>query len=229
MGRLSASSTISRSSPAMSIRISLRLGRYRRIMPFLFSLLPRRRLEYGSAKYVAMPSPSRSLSWWANSVPLSCVTPPRAPAGSGENIASCAPTLSPAVLPGTIPAMRNLVFLSTSVCRLHPAPITPSASQWPKPLRSPASGGRSEMGTRPGIGKRDVLPPPRLRRLLWPRGRARPAFTAMAVGVDPTVDGLRSHAHGGVVGEQDAQPAADGQQRPAATQPFGHPRPQAFA
>ena len=69
--------------------------------------------------------------------------------------------------------MRNLVFLSTSVCRLHPAPITPSASQWPKPLRSPASGGHSEMGTRPGIGKRDVLPPPRLRRLPWPRGRQR--------------------------------------------------------
>ena len=57
----------------------------------------------------------------------------------------------------------------------------------------------------------------------------RPAFTAMAVGVDPTVDGLRAHAHGGVVGEQDAQPAADGRRRPAATQPFGHPRPQAFA
>ena len=69
--------------------------------------------------------------------------------------------------------MRNLVFLSTSVCGSHPAPITPSASQWPKPLRSPASGGRSEMGTRPGIGKRDVLPPSRLRRLLWPRGRQR--------------------------------------------------------
>ena len=52
---------------------------------------------------------------------------------------------------------------------------------------------------------------------------------ASTVGVDPTVDGLRAHAHGGVVGEQDAQPAADGQRRPAATQPFGHPRPQAFA
>ena len=69
--------------------------------------------------------------------------------------------------------MRNLVFLSTSVCGLHPAPIAPSASQWPKPLRSPASGGRSGMGARPGIGKRDVLPPPRPRRLLWPRGRQR--------------------------------------------------------
>ena len=85
MGRLSASSTISRSSPAMSIRISLRSGGYRRIMPFLFSLLPRRRLEYGSAKYVSMPGSSRRRVWRANSVPLSCVTPARAPAGSGEN------------------------------------------------------------------------------------------------------------------------------------------------
>lgn len=34
-------------------------------------------------------------------------------------------------------------------------------------------GGRPEMGTRPGTGKRDVLPPPRLRRLLWPHGRRR--------------------------------------------------------
>lgn len=142
-------------------------------MPFLFSLLPRCQLEYGSAKYVSMPSSSRRRVWRANSMSLSCVTLTRAPAGSGENIASCAPTLSPAVLPGTIPAMRNPVFLSTSVCRLHPAPITPSASQWPKPLRPPASGGRSEMGTRPGIEKRDVLLPPRLRRLLWPRGRQR--------------------------------------------------------
>ena len=40
----------------MSIRISQRLGRYRRIMPLRFSLLPRCQLEYGSAKYVAMPS-----------------------------------------------------------------------------------------------------------------------------------------------------------------------------
>ena len=43
---------------------------------------------------------------------------------------------------------------------------------------------------------------------------ARPALTAMTVGVDPTVDGLRAHAHGGVVGERDARPAADGRRRP---------------
>jgi len=42
---------------------------------------------------------------------------------------------------------------------------------------------------------------------------ARPALTVMAVGVDPTADGLRAHAHGGVVGERDARPAADGRWR----------------
>ncbi len=43
----------------MPIRISPRSGGYRRIMPFLFSSPPRRRLEYGSAKHVSMPGPSR--------------------------------------------------------------------------------------------------------------------------------------------------------------------------
>ena len=50
MGRLSVSSTISLTFLAMSIRISQRLGRYRRIMPLRFSLLPRCQLEYGSAE-----------------------------------------------------------------------------------------------------------------------------------------------------------------------------------
>ena len=81
------------------------------------------------------------------------------------------PTLSSAVLSGMTRAMRNLILLFISVCRLHSTPMTPSASQWPNPLLSTASGGRSEMGTRPGIGKRDVLLPPRLRRRLCPRGR----------------------------------------------------------
>ena len=49
----------SRSSPAMPIRISPRSGGYRRITPFPFSLSPRRRLEYGSAKHVSTPGPSR--------------------------------------------------------------------------------------------------------------------------------------------------------------------------
>ena len=67
----------------MPIRISLRLGRYRRIMPFRFSLLPRRRLEYGSAKYVSMPSPSRRRVWRANPAPVACGALTPAPAGRG--------------------------------------------------------------------------------------------------------------------------------------------------
>lgn len=48
--------------------------------------------------------------------------------------------------------MRNLILLFISVCRLHSTLMTPSASQWPNPLLSTASGGRSEMSTRPGTG-----------------------------------------------------------------------------
>ena len=50
MGRLSVSSTISCMSRVMSGLMAARLGRYHRIMPFLFSLLPRCRELYGSAK-----------------------------------------------------------------------------------------------------------------------------------------------------------------------------------
>lgn len=85
-----------------------------------------------------------------------------APAGSGESIANWAPTLSSAVLSGMMAAMRNLVFLSTSVCRLQPAPMTLSASQWPNVSQSPVPNGRSRIGVRPGIAKRDALRPPRL-------------------------------------------------------------------
>ncbi|GHM64056.1 hypothetical protein MCC00198_19390 [Bifidobacterium longum subsp. longum] len=52
-----------------------------------------------------------------------------APAGSGENIANWAPTLSSAVLSGMMAAMRNRVLRSTSVCRWQPVPMTLSASQ----------------------------------------------------------------------------------------------------
>lgn len=43
----SGSSTISRSPLTISIRISQRLGGWRRTTPFLFPLFPRRQLEYG--------------------------------------------------------------------------------------------------------------------------------------------------------------------------------------
>ena len=100
--------------------MGVRLGGWRRIMPFLFSLPPRRHELCGSAKYVAMPGSSRSSACRANSVPSSCVTPVRAAAGSRENMASCAATLAAAVSSGTIAAMRKRVRRSTSVCRLRP-------------------------------------------------------------------------------------------------------------
>ena len=93
------------------------------------------------------------------------------------------------------------------------------------------SGLRRTLGDGNPSGNRETRRPPAATPATPPVAAwkaARPAFTAMAVGVDPTADGLRAHAHGGVVGEQDARPAAD-DRRPAATQPFGHPRPQAFA
>ena len=61
MGLLSVSSAISCGSRAMEGAMGVRLGGWRRIMPFLFSLPPRRHELYGSAKYVAMPGSSRSV------------------------------------------------------------------------------------------------------------------------------------------------------------------------
>ena len=78
-----------------------------------------------------MPSRSRSSAWRADSVVLSCVTPVPAPAGSAENMRNRAPTLSRAVLPGEMRAIRKRVRLSTSVRGLHPTPMTPSASHSP--------------------------------------------------------------------------------------------------
>lgn len=50
MGLLSVSSTVSCGSRAMEGATGVRLGGWRRIMPFLFSLPPRRHELYGSAK-----------------------------------------------------------------------------------------------------------------------------------------------------------------------------------
>ena len=104
-------------------------------------------------------------------------------------------------------------------------PMTLSASQCPNPLRSSASGGRSTMET-----LRDREPRHPTARMLAPPVAARqasgPVFAARLAGIDPSVDGLRAHAHGIVAGEQDAQPAADGRRRPAAAQLLRHPRPQ---
>ena len=58
-------------------------------------------------------------------MPLSCVMLILTPADSQENIASYVPTLSSAVLSGTVHAMRNHVLLSTSITKhrldqIHP-------------------------------------------------------------------------------------------------------------
>ena len=65
-------------------------------------------------------------------------------------------------------------------------------------------------------------PPP-----VVPRQIACPAFAARLVGVDPPVYGLRVAAHRFAAGMLQTQTAADRQRRPAPTQPFGRPRPQA--
>ena len=100
--------------------MGVRLGGWRRIMPFLFLLPPRRRELHGSAEYVAMPGSSRNSACRASSVPSSCVTPVRAAAGSRENMAFCAATLAAAVLSGAIAAMGKRVRRPTSVRRLRP-------------------------------------------------------------------------------------------------------------
>ena len=81
MGLLSVSSMVSCGSRAMEGAMGVRLGGWRRIMPFLFSLPPRRHELHGSAEYVAMPGSSRSSACRASSVPSSCVPPVRAAAG----------------------------------------------------------------------------------------------------------------------------------------------------
>ena len=113
-------STVSCGSRAMEGATGVRLGGWRRIMPFLFSLPPLRHELCGSAKYVAMPGSSRGSACRASSVPSSCVAPVRAAAGSRENMASCAATLAAAVSSGTIAAMGKRVRRPTSVCRLRP-------------------------------------------------------------------------------------------------------------
>lgn len=122
-----------------------------------------------------MPSRSRSSAWRADSVPSSCVTPVPAPAGSAENMRNRAPTLSRAVLPGTMRAIRKRVRLSTSVCGLHPTPMTPSASHSPNRERSDGPQGLSWM---------DVLSGMRL--------PATPRPFALACGDGPSADSVSS-------------------------------------
>lgn len=91
MGLLSVSSTVSCGSRAMEGATGVRLGGWRRIMPFLFSLPPRRHELYGSAECVAMPGSSRSSACraWTHAVPapwLCGTRSPRCPSQSGRPV-----------------------------------------------------------------------------------------------------------------------------------------------
>ena len=144
---------------------------------------------------------SRSLSWWANSVPLSCgVADARADPAAAR---TC--QLRPDALAGGL--VRNDAGHEEPrpplhlVCRLHPTPMTLSAL--PMAERAPAVG----LGGRDGhsAGDRcDVLLPRTCVRLC-PRGglpSKRPA------GWSPSVDGLRAHAHERIVRHRTRRPAA---------------------
>lgn len=100
----------------------------------------------------------------------------------------------------------------------------------PMAERAPAVGLRRAFGDGHSAGDREARRPPAAVPVAPPvpsRQAPRPAFPKRPAGVDPSVDGLRAHAHERIVRPQDARPAADGQRRPAAAQPFGHLRPQA--
>lgn len=152
-------------------------------MPFRFSLLPRRRLEYGSAKYVSMPSPSRRRVWRANPAPLSCVTLTRAPAGSGENIASRTPDAFPGGPAGHDPGHEEPglpLDLSVQV-----ASGADHAVGLPMAETAAVAGLRRTLGDGNPSGNRETRRPPAATPATPPVAAwkaARPAFTAMAVG-----------------------------------------------
>ena len=208
--------------------MGVRLGGWRRIMPFLFSLPPRRHELYGSAKYVAMPGSSRSSACRENSVPSSCVTPVRAAAGSRENMAFCAATLAAAVLSGTICGHGEtgapLDLGVQAAARADDAVGLPLAETAPVVLpvwafaarraqrdaaaaRTPAAG----LAPAPAAGARAPGPP-------LPPG---------LVGVCPPADGLRAAARHGAAGMLHGEAPAHQRRRPAPARPLRDPRPQA--
>ena len=160
-------------------------------MPFRFSLLPRRRLEYGSAKHVSMPSPSRSRVWRANSVPLSCVTPPRAGRQRREH-RQPRPDAFPGGLVGHDPGHEEPglpLDLGVQV-----ASGADHAVGLPMAETAAVAGLRRTLGDGNPSGNRETRRPPAATPATPPVATwkaARPAFTAMAVGADPTADGLR--------------------------------------
>ena len=140
-------------------------------MPFLFSLLPRCQLEYGSAK-VRVHAQLVAQARVAGELDVVVVRDADARAGrQRREHRQLRPDAFPGGLAGHDPGHEEPglpLDLGVQV-----ASGADHAVGLPMAETVAVAGGRSEMGTRPGIGKRDVLLPPRLRRLLWPRGRQR--------------------------------------------------------
>ena len=134
-------------------------------MPLRFSLLPRCQLETGRRSTWPCPARRAAFVVGPNSVPLSCVTLTRAPAGSGENMSSC-------------PDARPAVFM------LAPRLADDAVVGRTRSTIS-ASGGRSEMGTR--LHREARRPPAVPAARSCPRGRHRAQAACWS---RPSADGL---------------------------------------
>src|SRR5215212_2542698 len=103
-----------------------------------------------------------------------------------------------------------------------PLPTKRSPSQWPGTARSATSGGRSEIGTMPGIRPRSSGPAERERRLLRPERRlpaSWPAQLAARLDVERLVDRLVADPHLRIVGVLTSQSGRYLLRRPAAPKP----------
>ena len=133
----------SRSSPAMPIRISPRSGGYRRITPFPFSLSPRRRLEYGSAKHVSTPGPSRRRVRRTNPAPSSHVTATRAgrrrTLGDGNPSGNRETRRPPAATPAPPPATTGVRMTGGGACVVWRACGRPCAARGRRCSSGPSS------------------------------------------------------------------------------------------
>ena len=169
--------------------MGVRLGGWRRIMPFLFSLPPRRHELYGSAKYVAMPGSSRSSACRASSVPSSCVTPVRAPGPTlppglvgvcppADGLRAAARHGAAGMLHGEAPAYR----------RRRPAPARPLRDSRPQAARrqAPRSTRNRLAAHGPAAQGPGHVAAARPRTRPGPPGPARPARFAL-IGREPRV------------------------------------------
>lgn len=124
--------------------------------PGLFAVLPCRFPHHRF--YQNHPGETRARCLFRGATPLLILQFPQFPGHAHPNLAAF----------GRIPADHAVPVLVASPppagvrvgeARVHARPVAQARA-----ADEPGSGGRSEMGTRPGIGKRDVLPPPRPRR-----------------------------------------------------------------